>query len=123
MTTTFSEWEAGKLTDVQAARAIAFDLAELEEELTPALRDKETMRDQLSRIIAHAGGKMDISGFGSLQMTAPGVSTTYDAKRLDDLVLQLIAEGQSDIAECITACRKQSARAGSLRIVREKASK
>lgn len=119
----FDEWEAGNLSDVQAARALASDYGELEDELMPLLRQRDELRDQLSRVVAHMGGKAEIPGFGMMQMAAPSITNSYDAKALDNLVLSLIADGCTDVAESITACRRQSMRAGSLRITREKVSK
>ena len=117
---TFTEWEAGTLTDIHAIRSLAMDLAEVESELAPLEKQRQQLRDELSRVLAHAGGKAEIAGFGQLTMTAPSITTSYDQRRLDDLVLSLIADGYSDIAESIAGCRKQSARSGALRIVREK---
>lgn len=117
---TFAEWDAGTLTDEQTLRALAYDLAEVQSELEPLKAQEARLRDELSRVLAHAGGKADVAGFGQLTMTAPSITTSYDQKRLDDLVLSLIAEGHTDVAEAIAACRKQGQRAGSLRIVRSK---
>lgn len=117
---TFTEWDSGELTDVQAVRALAMELGEVESELAPLEAQRARLRDELSRVVAHMGGKAEVPGFGALAMTAPSITNSYDAKRLDELVLSLIAEGQHDYAEAIANCRKQTQRAGSLRIVREK---
>ena len=116
----YSEWDSGSITDTQAVRALAMELGEVSDELATLKAQEARLRDELSRVVAHMGGKAEVAGFGSLAMTAPSVSTTYDTQRLNDLVLALLADGYSDIAESIAACRRQSARAGSLRITRGK---
>ena len=115
----FTEWDAGTLTDVQALRVLAMELGKVQSELEPLKAQEARLRDELSRVVAHMGGKADVPGFGQLAMTAPSITNSYDSKRLDDIVMGLIAEGYADIAESIANCRKQSSRAGSLRITRE----
>lgn len=120
MTTIFQEWEAGELTDTYAIRAIAMQYGEVESQAAPLLAERDELRAQLSRVVAHIGGKADVKGFGALALTSPSISATYDTKALDALVIQLTADGYGDIAQRIARLRKESARAGSLRITREK---
>lgn len=116
----FAEWDAGTITDTQALHALAMELGEVESELAPLEAQRQRLRDELSRVVAHMGGKAEVAGFGQLTMTAPSVSRSYDAKGLDELCLQLIQDGYGPIAEQIARYCRESARTGSLRIVRER---
>lgn len=120
---TFAEWEAGDLPDSQALRTLAMDLGELESELAPLNAQRERLRDQLSRVLVHAGGKADIPGFGALIITDASITKSYDTKALDELIIRLTGIGESEIAQQIAACRRESGRAGSLRITRERGTK
>lgn len=119
---TFAEWEVGTVTDVQALHTLTSDLGEVESELAPLEAQRSALRDQIARIVAHAGNKVELTGFGTLVITQPGITTSYDAKALDALVIRLMGDGYGPIAEQIAQCRRESARAGSLRITREKGS-
>lgn len=120
MSSIYEQWRDGDISDEQAARALALELGEVESELAPLNAQRETLRNELSHIVGKLGGKHAIPGFGELVNTAPSVTTSYDAKRVSDLIVALVAEGQSAWAERLAACQKQSSRAGSLRITREK---
>lgn len=121
MSTTFDEWRDGAISDEQAAHTLALDLAEIESELAPLTAQRESLRNELSHIVGKLGGKHAIPGFGELVNTAPSVTTSYDAKGIGDLIVALVAAGEHGWATRLAACQKQSARAGSLRITREKA--
>ena len=66
-----------------------------------------------------AKDSFDLAGFGRLEIMPPSVTKGYDKKRLDQLVLDLAADAP-ELAALIAQCRTESARAGGLRIIREK---
>lgn len=117
--TTFDDWRAGFVTDAQALRSLASDLGEVESQLTPFELEKQSLRDQISQVLEHAGGQAQIAGFGRLEITAASVVTSYDKKQIEALLIDLTST-HPEVAQRLAACRVKGTRAGSLRITREK---
>ncbi|HNP70508.1 MAG TPA: hypothetical protein PKK15_05345, partial [Kouleothrix sp.] len=111
----FSDWQSGSISAREALRALISDLGEVESQLAPLEAEKAELRAQISEVLAELGGRAEADGY-RLQLTAPGVSSRYDAKELDQLVSYLQASGDDAIANLILKARKESARAGQLRI-------
>src|SRR5262249_8331250 len=101
----------------EALRALLSDLGEVESQLAPLEEERTTLRAQLSEVVARLGGKAQADGF-RLVLTAPGLVPRYDAKELDHLVLRRRQQGLGEIADQILDARKESARAGQLRITK-----
>ena len=118
----FEQWEAGEVSDEQALRSLASDLGEVESQLAPIEQEKQALRDQISRVLDHAGGTATIAGFGRLEITAASVVVSYDKKQIEELLIDLTTT-HPEIAARLAACRVKGTRAGSLRITREKAKK
>jgi hypothetical protein len=116
--TLYQQWRDGDLTDMEAFRRMLDDYGEIEEVYGYAKSSREAIRIQMSDIVAHMGDRATCGVYEAI-ITAPGTTSTYDAKGLDDLVLELAAQG-NPIARRIAAHRKQTSRAGSLRITRKK---
>ena len=114
-TTIFADWQSGAISDAEALRALLSDLGEVESQIAPLEAERATLRAQLSEVVARLGGKAQANGL-RLILTAPAVVPRYDAKELDLLVEYLRAQGLDDIADHILAARKETARAGMLRI-------
>jgi hypothetical protein len=119
-TTTFADWQSGAISDAEALRALLSDLGEVESQIAPLEEERATLRAQLSEVVAQLGGKAQANGL-RLILTAPAVVPRYDAKELDQLVEYLRAQGLDEIANHILAARKETARAGMLRINQAKA--
>jgi hypothetical protein len=98
---------------------LCYDLDQIELALAPLEAERQAIRAELSMIIEQLGTQ-EVEGFGRLEITAPALVVSYDRQRVERLTLALIDEGRSEIAERISAARKESARAGSLRITRQK---
>lgn len=111
----FTSWQSGGISDREALRALLSDLGEVESQLAPLEAEKIELRAQISEVLAQLGGRAEAEGY-RLQLTAPGVSSRYDAKELDQLVSYLQASGEDNLANLILKARKESARAGQLRI-------
>lgn len=116
----FDDWKTGNVGVYEALRAVTLDLAECESELEPLQREREQLRAQVSELVDAAGGKAEVPGFGKLEITPASRTTSYDKRALQSLVNDLVAEGCGEIAGRILACERESSRAGSLRITREK---
>lgn len=116
----FADWQAGTISDREALRALLSDLGEVDSQIAPLEAERGELRAQISEVLAQLGGKAEADGY-RLNLTAPGVAVRYDAKELDQLVGYLQASGDDRLANLILAARKESARAGMLRIVPPKA--
>jgi hypothetical protein len=114
----FEEWKQGTIGPNAALRALCQQLGEVEDDYKGLADEREHIRGQLSEIVLSLGGKAEVAGFGDLRISEPAKIASYDRKALDELVLWLIEHDQTGLAQRITACRKESARAGSLQIRR-----
>lgn len=116
----YEQWLEGYITPEEALRALLSDLGEVESELQPLEAEKQVLRARISEVVDRIGGKAEIAGFGRLEITAPVKTASYDRKALDALMLELFERNELELARRIAACRQESARAGGLRITREK---
>jgi hypothetical protein len=98
---------------------LCYDLAQLEERIAPLEAERQAIRAELSVLIDQLGTQ-EVEGFGRLEITAPALVVSFDRQKVERLMLALIDEGRPELAERISAAKKESARAGSLRITREK---
>lgn len=114
-------WEFGDISDIEALRLLCSDLGEVESDLEPLQAERERLRSTIDRIVTKLGGKANVKGFGTLQITGGGETTSYDAKACDALIAKLAANGYAEIAEELAQARRTSQRKASLRIMREKA--
>lgn len=116
----YAAWLDGDVTAVEALRSLCADY----EELDQTYRQFETLRDaaraQISEVLARLDGKAEIKGFGTLMLTEPSIVKGFDKTKLRTLMQELTDEGEPSIADRIAACETKSARAGGLRIEREK---
>ncbi len=113
--TIFSDWQAGAIGDREALRALLSDLGEVDSQIAPLEAERAELRAQISEVLAQLGGRAEADGF-RLLLTAPSIVPRYDAKELDQLVLRLRQQGLGEVADQILAARKESVRAGMLRI-------
>ncbi len=118
---TYQRWQDGELSDAEALELLCRQLTSLQDRLEPLQFVEKQLRAWISEVVDREGGRAEVAGFGRLQITGAGTTTTYDRRRLDSLVTRLAAEGQSELAQEIAACRKESSRSGGLRIIRDKA--
>jgi hypothetical protein len=122
-TTTFKQYQEGEITPQYALDQIARQLDSLQDQIEPLNATEKVLRQQASEIVDYLGGKADVAGFGTFTITAPSQTIQYDSKELDRLVVHLISGGYEELAKQITSCRKESSRAGSLRINRARPGK
>jgi hypothetical protein len=122
-TTTFKQYQEGEITPQHALDKIARQLDSLQDQIEPLNATEKVLRQQASEIVDYLGGKADVAGFGTFTITAPSQTIQYDSKELDRLVVHLISSGYEELAKQITSCRKESSRAGSLRINRARPGK
>ena len=108
------------LNEYQTLQSLCNDLGEVEDQLSELQAERDQLRAQISEVVERMGGKATLHGFGSLQISAPTVVTSYDRRGIEVVVQQLRESGYTDIADAIDQHRKQSMRSGGLRVTREK---
>ncbi len=96
------------------------DLETVDAEIAALTERRETIRAALSEVVAAAGNRVAIAGYGVLAIRPPSVAKIWDGKALDGLMHSLRETGFADLANEIDACRKQSARVGGLSITRDR---
>jgi hypothetical protein len=99
--------------------ALCYDLDQIEIAIAPLEAERQAIRAEISTII-EAIGTQELEGFGKLEITSPARVITYDRTVIERVMLALIDEGRPELAERISAAKKERARAGSLRITRQK---
>lgn len=112
----YQEWQAGQVPAESALEQLCEQLAQLKEQIEPLEAAQRQIRSWLTQVVESVGGKVEVTNFGQLQLTQPTIVINYDRKQLDQLLHQLVAQGQTEIAQAVERCRHQSTRAGGLRI-------
>lgn len=115
----YAAWLDGDVTAMEALRSLCSDYEELDQSYKDYEALRNTVRDQLSQVVEKLDGKVEVKGFGVLTLTAPTVTEGYDKKMIRDLIMDLVTD-YPDIAGRLATCATKSARAGGLRIEREK---
>ncbi len=95
-------------------------VSEIENQIAQLQQEREALRAQISELVEDNGGKIVIDGVAKFEIMRPTVITSYDRPGIETLVRQLATSGHSAIAERIEQHRKESMRAGSLRITKPK---
>ena len=101
-------------------KSLCNDLVAVEEQLSELEAQREAIRARLSELVDQLGGKIQLRGFGTLQISNPSVVVSYDRKGIEQLVQELEAAGNFALVDAIQTSRKESMRSGGLRILREK---
>jgi hypothetical protein len=113
------QWQDGDITPMQALRALCNEYGETASELEAHEAQQKQLRAHIERIIEREGAQ-DMPGFGRLSIIGAGVTSRYDTKALDDLVIRLMQVGEMDIAAQIAACKRETVRGAFLKVEREK---
>jgi hypothetical protein len=116
----YQEWLDGTLEPSRALHALCSDLGETEDEYQRIGSERDALRAQISEIVSVLGNKATVPGFGELRITGASKTVSYDRKLISELEGWLLDHGETGYAQKLRACRKESMRAGSLHIVREK---
>jgi hypothetical protein len=106
-------------TSEQQIYALCQTLGEVESQLAPLQAERERLRAELSVLVEQAGGKTTVEGFGRLEVGRASMHVSYDRKQIDHVILKLLDVGQYHIADALRSCKKELARPGTLRVMRE----
>jgi hypothetical protein len=95
-------------------------VSEIEHQIAQLQKERDAIRAEISELVEDNGGKIAIDGVAKFEIMRPVVVASYDRPGIEALVRQLATSGHSEIAQQIEAHRKESMRAGSLRITKPK---
>jgi hypothetical protein len=110
----------GDMTAMEALNSLCADYEELDDCCKSYNGMRDQTRDQMSNVMVKIGDKVEVKGFGVVALSSGVVVDGFDKSKLKELIYELIDEGEPAIADRIRACATKTARAGGLRIEREK---
>ncbi len=96
------------------------DYFEIDSEITALEATKNDIRRNIETLTIAMGGSVKLAHIGSVMVAEPSKSHSYDTKGIDALLLELIESGELHTAKKIIDCKKETTRAGGLRITKAK---
>lgn len=96
------------------------NIGEIDSEIDALTSQRNELRQRLEILVSGLGGKVEVPGVGSAHIQATTKSWSFDTKGVDELIQQLIADGELHTAKALIAHRKESVRTGGLRVRMEK---
>ena len=96
------------------------DYFEIDSEIQALEATQKDIRRNIETITIAMGGNVKLSHIGTALVTESSISHAYDTKAIDALLLDLIALGELHTAKRIMECKKETTRAGGLRITKAK---
>ena len=96
--------------------ALMRDLGEIDSEVKAIEYTRDEKRERIAQIVAELGGKVEVMGVGTAQVTPDSESHSYDTKALDILINIMVEDGELHTVKRILSCKKTTKRKGSLRI-------
>ncbi len=103
----------------QQLHMLCQELGEVEDQIKPLEEERRRLRAELSLLVEELGGEVTVEGFGRLEVCNASFVVNYDRKQVEALILKLVDTGQYHLADALRSCKKESARPGALRILRE----
>lgn len=96
------------------------DYFEIDSEITALEATQKDIRRNIETLTVAMGGNVKLAHIGSVIFTEPSTSHSYDTKSIDALLYELIENGELNTAKKIMECKKETTRAGGLRITKAK---
>lgn len=96
------------------------DYFEIDSEITALEATQKDIRRNIETLTVAMGGNVKLAHIGSVIVTEPSTSHSYDTKSIDALLYELIENGELNTAKKIMECKKETTRAGGLRITKAK---
>jgi hypothetical protein len=106
--------------DMDQLRALLSDRAEIKDEIAQLQAELARIETAIGEIIAPLDGPVRVPGIGSVVLSKPAVSTSFDPAALRELIQSLRETGNTELADEIAACTRTTMRAGSLRVTPER---
>lgn len=115
----WASWQDGDIDDEAALRAMLGALDAAERDSSTAEGKRALWRTRITEVVQHGNGRARLAGYGELRMGEPYAVPSYDTKVLDEIVRQMIAEGDTHNAARLQNARRVAERPATLRIMRE----
>ena len=96
------------------------DYFEIESEITALEATQKDIRKNIETLTVAMGGNVKLAHIGSVMVTELSTSHSYDTKAIDALLFELVENGELNTARRIMDCKKETTRAGGLRITKAK---
>lgn len=96
------------------------DYFEIDSEIQALEATQKDIRRSIETITIALGGNVKIAHIGTALVTESSISHAYDTKAIDALLLDLISIGELHTAKRIIDSKKETTRAGGLRITKAK---
>jgi len=97
------------------------EYAELNNEISQLETKLKSIKDLVAKKVAETDSKkVAIAGLGTAQITGDTQVVTYDTKKIDELYVKLLENGENKLASLIKGAMKTNHRSGSLRITLDK---
>ena len=96
------------------------DYFEIDSEIQALEATQKDIRRNIETITIAMGGNVKLAHIGTALVTESSISHAYDTKAIDALLLDLISLGELHTAKRIMECKKETTRAGGLRITKAK---
>lgn len=107
-------------TDQELLAVSMRDYFELDSEITALEATQKDIRRNIETLTIAMGGNVKLAHVGSAIVTEPSISHSYDTKSIDALLMELVQAGELHTAKKIMECKKETTRAGGLRITKAK---
>jgi hypothetical protein len=107
-------------TDQELLAVSMRDYFEIDSEITALEATQKDIRKNIETLTIAMGGNVKLAHVGSAIVTEPSTSHSYDTKSIDALLYELIENGELSTAKKIMECKKETTRAGGLRITKAK---
>jgi hypothetical protein len=106
--------------DTSYATILLRDYFEIDSEIQALEATQKDIRKSIETLTIALGGNVKIAHIGTALVTESSTSHAYDTKAIDALLLDLISLGELHTAKRIMECKKETTRAGGLRITKAK---
>lgn len=109
------------MTDFGLLEAMLGNLLEIENEIEALEHSKRELKAGIQKLVeALPDQRCEVPGIGTVTMTKPSTTVSYESKSLDSLVTELLRNGELRTAQAIADCRKESQRASTLMFRKKK---
>ncbi len=107
------------MTDLEIAiYQLSQQLSEIESQMAPLHAEREFVRAQLLPLVQQVGGKIEIPGYGKMEVSKASLTVMYDRKAVEQFILHLVDTGELHLADALRACKRESHRPAVLRVLR-----
>ena len=113
----------GALGPVEALRHLNTLLRSVDAVLRPLQEARDTIREAMAKPLLASGRLVELANEAVITWVEPTISESYERAKVDQLVAELVAQGgpMMAVASQLAALKKQSTRAGFVKVERPRA--